>query len=276
MSLAQSKVVYLFIDTLNLQREQVFLEEVMGFEVIENTFHPPHSRHGVVKYDGGDTIVALNIADSAFDPAGSDRVVTVFGASAMREAQVYARLQAQGLTAPRVQGGEFADGDGHRYAIRPGAVSEPWMLEESPPRIDALRYSVDDLAASIEFYGGRLGLTLTHRTSSSATFASGNVDLILTAREAATPPGPPRWGYLTVFHTADVYETCDGLRDLGLSDLTAVRFSQIGGTSRFKDPTGHRFCLYQPSEECLSWESGPLLQQIIGGPTRTIVSTTVQ
>lgn len=276
MSLTQSKVVYLFVDTLNLAREQVFLEEVMGLEVIENTFHPPHSRHGVVKYDAGDTIVALNIADSAFDPAGSDRVVTVFGASPMREAQVYARLQAQNMTAPRVQGAEFADPDGHRYAIRPAGVSEPWMVEESPPRIDALRYSVDDLPASIEFYGGRLGLTLTGRTPTSATFASGNVDLVLEAPDRTAASAPPRWGFLTVFHTLDIYDTCDGLRELGLQDLTAVRFSQIGGTSRFKDPTGHRFCLYQPSEECLSWESGPLLQQIISGPVRRSVSTTVQ
>jgi len=276
MSLCNSKIVYLFIDTMNLPLEQQFLEEVMGLEVIENTYHPPHHRHGVLKYDAGDTILALNIADSAFDPAGSDRVVTVFGASPMREAQVYARLQANGLAAPRIQGGEFADPDAHRFALCPRALTEPWMMEEAPPRLEALRLSVDDLPASIRFYREQLGLTLVTRSETSATFASGNVDLVLHTRDAEASSEPPRWGFLTVFHTEDVRDTTDALRDLGVTGITAARFSQIGGTSRFKDPTGHRFCLYQPSAECLGWESGPLLQQIIDGPIRRTVPATVQ
>jgi catechol 2,3-dioxygenase-like lactoylglutathione lyase family enzyme len=275
MSLWNAKVVYLFVDTMKLERQQVFLGEVMGLEVIENTYHPPHQRHGVLKYDAGDTILALNIADNAFDPAGSDRVVTAFGASAMREAQVYARLQANGMAAPQVQGGEFDDPDRHRFVLRQRALTEPWMIEESPPRLEELRFSVDDLVESILFYE-RLGLTFVTRSASSATFASGNVDLVLQVRDPATDHAPPRWGFLTVFHTEDIHATCDALRDLGLTGLTAVRFSQIGGTARFKDPTGHRFCLYQPSAECFGWESGLLLQQIVNGPIRRTVPTTVQ
>ena len=49
MSLAQSKIVYLFVDALDIHQQQAFLEEALGLEAVENTFHPPHHRHGVVK-----------------------------------------------------------------------------------------------------------------------------------------------------------------------------------------------------------------------------------
>ena len=207
------------------------------------------------------------MADSAFEPAGSDRVVTVLRASPMREAQIYARLQSSGLPAPRAQGEAFADPDGHRYVVVQQGETEPWRLEEQPPRIDALRLSVDDLAESIQFYGERLGLTPVGASPASATFATGNVDLVL---EQAVPPvigTPPRWGFLTVFYTPDIQKTRTSLMRAGVPGITDARFSQIGGTARFKDPTGHRICLYQPSEECFGWESGALLQQIVSGPS---------
>ena len=44
-----------------------------------------------------------------------------------------------------------------------------------------------------------------------------------------------------------------------------VGFSEIGGTTRFDDPSGHRLCLYVPSEESLTWGSGPKVLEIAGG-----------
>ena len=273
MSLSNAKVLYVFVDTADLAFEERFFDEVIGLEAIENTNHPPHHRHGVIKYDAGDVVLALNVADTGFDKERSDRVVTVFGATAMREAHVYARLQSCGLQAPHTTGGGFADRDGHQYAIRPGRRSDTWAFDEPAPCIQALHFSVDDLAASIRFYEEALGIYLIHRTASTATFATGNIRFVLDATTKTEPP--PRRGYLTVFYSPDIDETHEALRDRGLV-LTDVRLSEIGSTCRFKDPTGHRFCLYEPSEECLRWESGPTVTRIIQSPSPPAFSETIQ
>jgi hypothetical protein len=45
-----------------------------------------------------------------------------------------------------------------------------------------------------------------------------------------------------------------------------VGFSEIGGTIRFDDPSGHRLCLYVPSRESLTWGSGPKVLELAGAP----------
>jgi hypothetical protein len=43
---------------------------------------------------------------------------------------------------------------------------------------------------------------------------------------------------------------------------TRVGYSDIGGTTRFVDPSGHVFCLYEPSQESLTWGSGSKVKEI--------------
>ena len=56
------------------------------------------------------------------------------------------------------------------------------------------------------------------------------------------------------------------LRARGLEFSPPSGFSDIGGTARFRDPSGHTFCLYQPSAESLTWGSaGKVLDLMTGG-----------
>jgi len=263
MSLCSSKIVYLFLDTSDIVAQRVFFEDVLGLEVIESDFHPPHHRHGVVKYDAGNTIVALNIADSGFEQAGSDEVVTLLAASPVREAEIYADLQIQGYTAPPQPGGVFRDRDHHEFALHRYPLSYRDFGGRQGVSIDELHLQVSDLERSMRFYSDQLGLELLQKDSSSLIFSAGDLKLALHRK----PRGriEPRRGFLMVFSTSDIHETHDTLFLHGIEFKAPVRFSEIGGTVRFVDPSGHVFCLYQPSEECLSWGSGPALKGIISG-----------
>lgn len=120
-----------------------------------------------------------------------------------------------------------------------------------------LRLAVADLKASIEFYGGPLGLERADRDG-DVRFRTGSTDLVLDPRERAVDGRELDYRtVLIVFHAADVEATYRGLRERGLVfDNRRVAYSKIGGTTRFTDPSGHRFCLYQPSHESLTWGSG--------------------
>ncbi len=259
LSLCSSKVVYIFLDTSDIWSQRAFFEDVLQMAVIENDFHPPHHRHGVVKYDGGNTIFALNIGDSGFESASSDRIVTLLAGSPVREAEIYAELQIHGYAAPLELGGVFSDRDNHQFAIHRGSLSEGL----SDIAVDELHLEVNDLQQSMCFYGDQLGLELLQKNASSLVFTSDNLKLVLHNKPCGRL-AEPRRGFLTVFHTPDILKTYYALHDRGVQFRARVRFSEIGGTARFVDPSGHVYCLYQPSEECLTWGSGPKLMEIIG------------
>jgi predicted enzyme related to lactoylglutathione lyase len=209
-------------------------------------------------------ILALNVADPDFDPNGTGALVTVLEAEPLREAQIYAELQISGYVAPQASGGIFADGDNHKYAVRRAAPAFGWMQEETRPSIVELQLAVDDLEESKAFYGGLLDLIPLEETERSAAYATGNLKLTLRNWRTISRHRPARHqGCLIVFHTEDVAETYAALSERGVRFQGGVGHSEIGGAVRFRDPSGHVLCLYQPSPESLSWRSGPKVSEII-------------
>jgi predicted enzyme related to lactoylglutathione lyase len=264
MSLWSAKILYLFLDTTSISRQRTFVETILGLEVIENEYHPPHNRHGVVKYDAGEVILALNVADPDFDQGATGALVTVLEAQPLREAQIYAELQINGYVAPPTSGGIFADGDNHKYAVRRAAPAFGWTQEETRPSIVELQLAVDDLGESKAFYGGLLDLIPLEETEQSAAYATGNLRLVLRDWRAVSNHPPRRHkGCLIVFHAEDVAKTYSALADRGVGFQGGVGHSEIGAAARFHDPSGNVLCLYQPSPESLSWRSGPKVSEII-------------
>lgn len=264
MNLWSSKILYIFLDISEVRPQRDFLEDILGLEVIENEYHPPHHRHGVVKYDAGNVILSLNVADSKFERGARDGIVTVFTVAPAREAWIYAELQIRGHAAPLEPGGIFADRDLHLYALRQKRNVSEYDREEKSIEIDQLLLAVEDLEASIAFYRDTLGLALLDATGSAATFATGNVKLVLQEWRALADHFPARRnGYLTVFHVDDIEASYRELARRGLTFQGNVGYSDIGGSVRFADPTGYVFCLYQPSAEALTWSSGGKVKEII-------------
>jgi hypothetical protein len=78
MSLCGAPLLYVFYETASLERQRSFCEDILGLPVIENQFHPPHEFHGLVKYDGGQIILSLNLSKEAkFHRCASDGLTTV-------------------------------------------------------------------------------------------------------------------------------------------------------------------------------------------------------
>ncbi len=262
MSLWDSTVMFLFLEVTDIPRARQFMEDVLGLELIENRFHPPHERHGVAKYDAGNVILALNLAVNTFAREASDGITTVFAADPQHEARIYARLYTAGLHPPRQPGAVFPDHDNHSYAVRSTPrVSAP-DSEHRVSRVTELRLAVADLKKSVAFYREVLGFPQIEADREHAVLAAANLRFVL---HRMKPQGPVRQdGLLIVFHTPDIDEMYDTLAQRGLDfkNLT-VRYSEIGGAVRFRDPTGHTFCLYEPSEESLTWESGTKVKQLM-------------
>lgn len=234
MNLRRCPLLYVFLETHALAEQRVFLESLVGLPVIEVEANKSN-RHGVVKYDAGTLVLSLNLSPaSRFGPDASDGLATVF---------------AGGRTL-------HTDQHGHHY-----------LLGDRRPSVGELRLRVDDLATCVGFYRDVLGLHPLDVAADSARFATGNVPIVLERQPLAADGRRIRHDtYLIVFHTADI----NGMRaSLAASGLTFtsrnVGSKEIGYTIRFADPSGHRFCLYEPSEEVLTWSSGPKVREILAG-----------
>jgi predicted enzyme related to lactoylglutathione lyase len=116
----------------------------------------------------------------------------------------------------------------------------------------------------VAFYQDVLALELQEQTEHTALFATGTVDLCIQDGSSAPDGRPIRYDtYLIVFYTEDIHSTREKLIERGMIFKShRVGLSDIGYTVRFTDPSGHNFCLYQPSEESLTWESGPKVMEI--------------
>lgn len=260
MSLRNSPLMYTFFETSQLIKQRDLFERVIGLPVIEVEPHLPHHHHGIVKYDAGDFIVSLNLSGaSRFPRNGSDAVVTVysvppsFSEDKLREEKSLFRDEGDGL---------FTDVQGHHVMFRP--VNNGRQVRW--PVVDELRLIVPDLDGSIVYYRDVLGLELMDQTSSTARFKTGTIVLAL-ERGSKAPDGRRLLHntYLLVFYCRDIEESYTELVKRGLKFKSQrVDYNEVGGTLRFDDPSGHRFCLYVPSQECLTWESGPKVMAIAG------------
>lgn len=258
-ALRDSPLLYVFMDVAGADAERELLEGVIGLRVIEVEAHLPHERHGIVKYDAGDVILSLNLSTPGkFRAGASDALVTVLDVAP--DGSDAAALRGRGDVEATGEGIRFTDPWGHHFVLRPGALGAG-----EGPRVAELRLAVDDLAGSVAFYRDRVGLEVLDAGGGTARLGTGSADLVLEQRRAAVDGRAlDRRTVLLVFHTPGIEEVREALiADRGLEfDTRRVAYSKIGGTTRFTDPSGHRFCLYEPSEESLGWGSGPKVIEV--------------
>jgi catechol 2,3-dioxygenase-like lactoylglutathione lyase family enzyme len=256
MSLRTAPLLYVFYETSRIRQQRELFESVIGVPVIEVEPHLPHHRHGVFKYDAGGVILSHNMSGpSRFRPGESDALVTAFAVPAKWP---LARLRGTGMVRQTADG-VWTDAEGRHFAFTP----TPGLTRTA---VDELRLLQPDLDAAVGYYGGVLGLELLERTERDARFATGTVPIRLVRGDRAPDGGKPRHhSYLVVFHTAGIEAARQALAERGVEfRQPRVGFSEIGGTLRFDDPAGHRLCLYVPSDECLTWESGPKVLELAG------------
>mgnify|MGYP006144379899 CR=1 FL=1 len=257
MSLRSAPLLLLFYETSRIRRQRQLFEDVIGVPVIEVEPHLPHHRHGVFKYDAGGIILSHNMSGpSRFRPGESDALVTAFAVPAEWS---FERLRETGMAAENGDG-TWTDEEGRHFAFLPTPGLDRAVVDE-------LRLVVPDLDGSARFYEEVLDLEPLERTEAHARFATGTVPIRLVRGDRGPDGGRLRHhSYLVVFHAPEIEETRAALEARGL-EFRGVRvgFSEIGGTTRFDDPSGHRLCLYVPSEESLTWGSGPKVLEIAGG-----------
>jgi predicted enzyme related to lactoylglutathione lyase len=268
LSLHRSPLLYVFLETRQLTRQRKLLESLIGLPVVEIEPHLPHERHGVVKYDAGNLIMSLNLAGSSrFSRDGSDALVTVLTVDPtwhideqLRNSTDLATAHGRGLS---------TDMHGHHFLLRSAPADS--TSHRRWPAVEELRLSVADLSVSVPFYRDVLGLDLLGLDENTAHFDTGTVRLVLErARVAADGRCLRRSTYLLVFYSKDIEETRATLMQRGLVFKSQrVGIGEIGGTIRFEDPSGHRFCLYEPSVESLTWGSGEKVMEIVADRVTT-------
>lgn len=258
-SLADAPLMFVFLDISSLPRHRRLYEDVLGLRVIENQFHSPHEHHGLVKYDAGGTILSINLfAERKFHRDDSDGVTLVCRTTVD---DLPDRLDAYGVAT----GTAFTDVDGHHYVFQHNETPDPPLTTD----IVELRLAVDDVATSVPFYRDVLGLRQVDGGANTCRFATGSLDLVLERRLSAVDGRPIRYSAcLMVFYTSDVKAAEQALVRRGLTFRTGAGFSDIGGTARFNDPSGHIFCLYQPSAESLTWGSAEKVLDLMTGGAR--------
>jgi catechol 2,3-dioxygenase-like lactoylglutathione lyase family enzyme len=257
MSLRAAPLLYVFYETASLPHQRELCERILGLRVIENQFYPPHEYHGLVKYDGGQIILSLNLLkEGRFRQDVSDAFITVL--SVDDEEAVWEQLRQHGYTTQK-PGSLFTDAYGHHYLFRSANTNH-----HVGPAVQELRLTVNDFDASLAFYRDILDLELLDQADRTARFATGTVDLVIQQGQTAPDGRTARYHtYLIVFYTEDIFEKRDVLVQRGLVRSPRVGSSDIGYTTRFTDPSGHTYCLYKPSEESLTWESGPKVMEIV-------------
>ena len=118
-----------------------------------------------------------------------------------------------------------------------------------------IRYIVDDVQASIDFYTAHLGFTVL--SSAAPAFADvqrGNLRLLLSGPTSSagrslpdgSQPVPGGWNRLH-FHVEDIATEVDRLRAAGLEFRSDVITGPGGSQIVFDDPSGNPIELFQPA-----------------------------
>jgi catechol 2,3-dioxygenase-like lactoylglutathione lyase family enzyme len=124
-----------------------------------------------------------------------------------------------------------------------------------PNELVNVRYMVDDVQASIDFYTKHLGFDL--RTSAAPAFADvtrGNLRLLLSgpASSAGRPmpdgakPGPGGWNRIHLI-VDDIGGEVSRLREAGLAFRNDVVTGPGGSQILLEDPSGNVIELFQPA-----------------------------
>jgi catechol 2,3-dioxygenase-like lactoylglutathione lyase family enzyme len=118
-----------------------------------------------------------------------------------------------------------------------------------------VRYMVDDVAASLDFYTTHLGFEV--RMSAAPAFADvirGHLRLLLSgpASSAGRPmpngdrPGPGGWNRIHL-HVADIESEVARLRDAGVPFRNDIVIGPGGSQILLEDPSGNVVELFQPA-----------------------------
>ncbi|HET9423504.1 MAG TPA: VOC family protein [Nocardioides sp.] len=121
--------------------------------------------------------------------------------------------------------------------------------------LTSVRYMVDDVERSIDFYTTHLGFTL--RTSAAPAFADvvrGNLRLLLSGPKSSAgrpmpdgaQPGPGGWNRIHLI-VDDIAAEVDRLRSAGLGFRNDIVSGPGGQQVLLEDPSGNVVELFQPA-----------------------------
>lgn len=133
-------------------------------------------------------------------------------------------------------------------------MSDPSDLD--PSGLVSVRYLVDDVQASIDFYTQHLGFTV--RMSAAPAFADvvrGNLRLLLSGPKSSAGraiddgevPGPGGWNRIH-FVVDDLDAEVTRLREAGLTFRNPVVTGPGGSQILLQDPSGNFVELFQPAD----------------------------
>jgi catechol 2,3-dioxygenase-like lactoylglutathione lyase family enzyme len=261
---------YVFLYVSDLERSRGFYERQLGLHAVEVDDH-------AVKYDCGTVLLTLNLVGSR--PRRDTSSLVVFGvedAGSRRE-----ELAGRGVAMGRLDRYEvgatcnFFDPDGHFLCIyEPGAEALTWPSGPFVRRImDAggcggalggalggapvayLFLFVRDTGEAARFYGDTLGLRRVEHSEHEGVSKFDVGGFMLSIHPAHGQGEQPPKAISYAFHVSDCEQAAArlGARDVSVG---TVRGTEIGRTASFRDPSGHSFYLYEPSERALGWPSG--------------------
>ena len=246
-------MLLLFLRAASIRAQRLFLERLLGLPVLENRFHPPHHHHGVVKYDVASSVLALNAnRDPAFPGSGHDGARIHMAIPSL--ASVVEALRSYGYVVTELGAGSVhvVDDLGRVFMLRHGVRVY----------LDTIDLAVADVARAEDFYCGALGLPRRTRTPYEVTVAAGDVTLRLHRGE----PPTRREGFVVTLYARHAPTAVAELSRRGVVFEGPVAYSDIGGAVRLRDPDDHALCLYEPSGEALSWESGTRIKVLTQAP----------
>lgn len=125
---------------------------------------------------------------------------------------------------------------------------------------------VNDLPASRKFYEEGLGLRVIEEDAVSVKYDTGEIILALNKAKdyGLDVGGGPDDTSIIVFHADDIDAIRAALERRGVQFSGSTDRYDIGATAMFYDLDGHCLCLYEPSEEALTWPSADKIRAIIG------------
>jgi catechol 2,3-dioxygenase-like lactoylglutathione lyase family enzyme len=134
------------------------------------------------------------------------------------------------------------------------------MLKNS--RVSYVFLYVRDLAIARSFYEKKLGFRVVEEDSAAVKYDAGDVILALNRASDYGLILSDSPDSLLVFYTPSIEPVVDRLRDASVEVGTVDRY-EIGAVAELKDPDGHAFSVYEPSQEALAWPSGSKIRAII-------------
>ena len=243
-------VSFLFLDVTEVNGARCFFENALGFPIAENRFHPPHHIHGIFKFDAGSTLLSLNKARPQFDQSASD----------------YAKIRIapgnSSWTETAAQNGWISSVTNNNVAVsNDNHVFEVQHCGGTDAKVLSVDYLVSDLERTREFCERAFCLEVYAKCDRTLVAETDTLSLRF-YRQTTSHRRRRKGQFLTVLHTNNLAQRIREMESRGITFLSEPQDSQIGRTIRFADPDGHHFCLYQPSLESLSWESGPTLKRL--------------